>query len=180
MSTLYMATITELRAEAGIPDSNDDAELTRRALGLQGRFEDHCNRLFKREVGRVETHFYHRTIFLDLFPIEQITSVKVENVEVGSWALRSDRGVLRVDGNDPSDIVEVTYTGGYSAAGTQVGEFPMPEGLRRALFLQFGYEWRNKNQLGNASMGAQGVSVQLAPADLLPDVKAALSKYTRI
>lgn len=77
--------------------------------------------------------------------------------------------------------IRVTYTGGFVACDGTVGagQFAMPEAVRRGFFLQLGFEWRNRLNLGKSSVSAQGQSVQIAEARWLPEVKQLLQQFMR-
>ena len=183
-------TLAELKAELGIADSQEDALLAARAAELQGRFEDHCGRLFDRATVSAEEHNGGaRAIYLRRFPVESVALVESREGETFTldedFFLYHDRGVLVVySGLWPDGFrnLRASYTGGYVAAGTtpSAGQSAMPEGLRRAFRMQFAYEWRNRVNLGRAQVNAQGGSIQLSPAGLLPDVEKGLAPYRRI
>jgi hypothetical protein len=184
--SLYIATLDEIKADQGIEDTTDDAVLTRWGEGLQGRFEDYCNRGFVRSVDIEEYHNGgERSICLRTYPVEEISAIEADDVEVPAASYRAMLSLGRIypakaySWPHGVQYIRVVYTGGYQAAGADVGDYPMPEGLRRAFMLQFGYEWRNRENLGRASMSAQGQSVSLAPASMLAEVKQCLTSYRR-
>lgn len=181
MSDLYIVTLSEIKAVLGITDDQDDAQLTLLAQGLQGRFENFSRRLLKREENRVETHDPTATVFLRLFPVEDIASVKIgdETYDGSEISWTAERGYVHIiELYRVRNPIEITYTAGYHLPG-EPGMFPMPEDLRRALLMQLRYEFKNKDTLGMTSMSAQGHSVNLSPADLLPEVKSILQPYRR-
>lgn len=186
---LYIATLAEMKAELGIGDPNDDTVLTRFMEGLQGRFDAHCNRTFLREAG--VTEYFDggaRRIWPKRKPIETVTSIHVDADRVfAADDLLTENDDFKVNYTDGSigygvsgsadwpageQNIRLVYTGGYAA-----GAFP--EAVRGAFFLQCGFEWRNRLELGRQSVSAQGVSATLAPADFLPAVKRALNSYVR-
>lgn len=195
---LYIATLSEMKSDLGIGDPQDDTRLTAVLEGLQGVFESVLNRGLLRTES-VEELFDggERTLLLYRFPVESITSVHVSEdqewdadslLETTDYRLNKDRGrlVLGTDGSTrwPAGVqnVRVVYIGGYVAAGSAVstGQYAMPEALRRVFRLQAGYEWRNRQHLGQQSVSGQGVSVNLSPAALLPEVKTVLDTFARI
>lgn len=190
-----IVTLAELKAELGIADYKDDAALQRLLDGLQGRFEDLTNRLFARAEGTVE-YFDggQRCIYPKRAPVESVSQIVIDGAREfdADDALDADEYWLDPTGTRilpwgtgpwPAGAgnIKVTFTGGYVAAGTAAaaGQFPMPEGLRRAVFMQAAFEFRNRTHLGAASMSAQGLNVQLAPAKLLPEVEEALGPFMR-
>lgn len=184
---LYIATLSEIKAELGITDAADDALLTNLAKGLQGRFEDLCNRRFERTASITEKHTGGiRTLYLKTFPVESVALVTIDGTALDStnYTVSLERGRLYYGSGSalwPNGIdnITVVYTAGYKAAGSATGTYPMPESLRRALFMQLGYEWRNRESLGRMSMGAQGQNISLSPAKLLPEVMDCLAPFVR-
>lgn len=193
---MVIVTLDEARQNLGIEDTRDDAALARTIAGLEGRFEDHLRRLLARCEGQVDTmDGGGRWLFLRRFPVETVTEVRIDAaqnwgdetiVDATDVRLNAERGYLAYGPCGvpwPAGVcnIRVTYTGGYVPAGQTAGtgQHAMPEAIRRALLLQLGFEWRNKNNLGAASVSAQGASVALAPAKLLPEVEDALAPYIR-
>lgn len=195
--SLFICTLEEIKREIGVPDSNDDTQLTEWLEGLQGRFEDFLDRPLLRTADITELHDGgERFLYLRRFPVESIASVHVDadqEWDAASLLAATDYridlprgklgyGVLGEQVWEPGVAnVRVIYTGGYVAAGTSpgAGQTAMPEGLRGCFRLQAGFEWRNRKLLGTESASAQGFSVQSAPADFLPAVKTGLKIYRR-
>jgi hypothetical protein len=136
-------------------------------------------------------------LLLARFPVEGVPSIYVDDdalwgedtvLASTDYRLNALRGriVYGVDGSTPwpSGVqnIRVTYTGGYVSAGEipPAGQTAMPEAIRRAYLLQCGFEWRNRTHLGQASISGQGASVNIAPAELLPEVKQALFPFQRV
>lgn len=184
---LTIATLAEIKAELGIKDVQDNAELTRLAEGLQGRFDGYCRRTLARADSVVELHDGGVTaIELKRFPVETVASVHVSRYQAWTdaylWStddyrVNLERGLIFLlsGGKWEEGIqnIRVVYTGGYATGA-------YPEELRRAFFLQFGFEWRNRLHLGQQSVSAQGMSVTVAPAKLLADVTEILNAYVRL
>jgi hypothetical protein len=197
VQTPTIVTLDEARSELGITDTRDDASLLRAIVGLQDRFAQHCRRLFERVAGAIELIDGGGTwLFLKRYPVESIASVHVDSAQAfgadtlltaaTDYRLNAARGYVAYGTSGekwPAGVsnVRVVYTGGYVPAGQTAasGQTAMPEDLRRCLFLQLGFEWRNRLTLGASSVSAQGVSVNLAPAKLLPEVEAGLAPYVR-
>ena len=189
--SLYVLTLAEMKAELGLTDTRDDAVLTRWMEGLQARFDAYCERTFERGVNVEETHHGGETaIYLRRFPVETISAVYVDGAAVAADDYRASkhRGVLRYGGAQPvawpggNESIRVVFTGGYVPAGTNAGatQWPMPENVRRAFTIQAGFEWRNRANLGKASMSAGGQSVSLAEAKLLPEVREIIDGMRRM
>lgn len=187
--SLYILTLDEMKAELGIPDHKDDALLTNWMEGLQGRFDDHLNRTLLR--GADVTEYFDgdvTALMVAQYPIENVSSIHVDNDQ--SWTadaqlasdefrLSLERGLIfygttgKTRWPEGRQNIRAIYTGGYAALA-------VPEGIKRAFRLQAGFEWRNRLQLGKESVSAQGMSVSLAPAELLRDVRDGLAVYRRM
>ncbi len=196
--SLYILTLAEARAELGLTDTADDEVLARWMDGLQGRFDGFLKRTLARATDAVELlDGGEPVLYLKRWPVESVTSVHMDADQVwdaaslldsGDYRLSALRGTLvrGVDGMIRWDKgvqnVRVVYSGGFVPAGqtATAAQFAMPDDLRRAFAMQLGYEWRNRRSLGQQSVAAQGVSVSLAPAALLPDVEAVLNPYRRM
>jgi hypothetical protein len=192
---LWMMTLAEIKGMLGINDPIDDVNLTLKMENLQGRFESELSRTLLRGTYTEYFDGGDTSLFLSAFPVESITSVYVDasRVFAASSLLTSDqyalyrlRGQLKYGSGTPwpdgIQNIQVTYIGGYVAAGTNVidGQYAMDVSLRGAFAMQFEFEWRNKNNLGTNSMSAQGASLNLAPAKFLPEVQRVLDLAKRI
>jgi hypothetical protein len=191
----YIVTLGEAKSELGIPDQKDDGDLTRLIETLQGRFELYCNRLFNRATKTAVFDGGKKKILLDLFPIESIASVYLDYDRLWTsdtlldpdddYFFEADRGRVNyanADWPEGIQVVRITWSGGYVAAGVARagGQYAMPEGLRGAMMMQLGFEWRNRLNLGKGQVSAQGQGVNLAPARFLPAVLDALQPYVRV
>jgi len=198
---LYVVTLAEMKAELGIPtdDVQDDAALTLALEGWQSRLDVELNRTL---LSGTVTEIHDggtQAIYVDRWPIQAVSEIRYAPdrdwtavapmsikdffpriSEIGRGRIEYRDGASRWPGN--AQCVRVIYTGGYIPCdGTPgAGEERIPATIRTATFMQVGYEWRNRKSLGVTSMSAQGVSVNLAPANLLPGVKEMLSDYRRI
>jgi hypothetical protein len=197
---LYILTLAEMKSELGLTDPVDDALLTQHAEALQGRFDDYLNRTLLRADGAAEIFDGGAEMLLvSRFPLEAVTSVHISaeqewdadslmDFDNGDYRWVAARGRIfygETHGNlwpEGLQNIRVVYSGGYVAAGATVdaGQTAMPEALRGAFRQQLGYEWRNRKQLGQESVSAQGASISLAPAELLAVVKQALGPYRRL
>lgn len=195
--SLFLATLADLHAALGIAtaDTTDDTALTTLLEGLQGRFEDFCGRKFLRTADVLEYPTPgQRYVQLERFPLESVAAFwldpagefsEVTKIPVTELVLNKVRGriLLKYWADWPEgNHVKVQYTGGYVAVGTtaSTGQYAVPDGLRRLVIMQAAFEWRNKTTLGTTAVSGQGVNVQGAAADLLPEVKAGLASYCRI
>ena len=194
---LYLVPLAEILLDLGITDSQDNLTITRWAEGLQARIETHLRRRLTRLAGEVEIFGGGaRRLYLRRYPVESVSAIEIatdqdwaagEALDADEFILRADQGeILYGTGAaawpECAAGIRVTYTGGYVPAGTTpaAGQSAMPEDIRRAFSLQFGYEWRNRKTLGLASISAGGASVSLAPAKFLPEVAEALAPHRRM
>lgn len=195
--SLYVITLIEAKADLGLPDTSEDAVLTRHMEGLQGRIESYIGRPLVRTVD-VEEILDGGVgwLLLSRFPVESVKTVHVDAtqtwtaatlLESTEYLLHKTRGRLIRSGTDcswpsGSQNIRVVYTGGYSLAGSEAvsGQESMPEALRGAMSMQLGFEWRNRRTLGAQSVGSQGQTLSLAPAKFLPAVIDVLTKFQRV
>jgi hypothetical protein len=185
-----------MKGELGLPDTQDDANLTRLMTALEGRFESHLNRLLARSVA--ETEYLDggsEYLLLKRFPVESVTSVHVSADQTWDattlWASdtyvvnnlrgRIIRNVARTAWSEGAQNIRVIYAGGYVAAGdiAAAGQYAAPEGLRLAFIMQCSFLWRNRADLGRSQINAQGAGINLAPAELLPEVTHILNEFKR-
>ena len=167
--------------------------------GLTAAFEQYTRRVLVRQVDRVELHDGGRAIagLLRALPVESVTEV-VEDANPVDF----DAATALVDGTDfivepesglvrriPDGAkwlngyrnVRVTYTGGFLAADAtpMVGQAAMPEDLQEVATVQAVHFWKYRDQLGVSSISADGASLGLTPAELLPIVRKTLDRYRR-
>ena len=85
----------------------------------------------------------------------------------------------------PSGVqnIRVIYSGGmFSAQGAPASGWTTQDEvdtIKRAMMLQAGYEWRNRQTLGIEQLNMQGLGKK-TKAELLPEVKDALLPYRRM
>jgi hypothetical protein len=204
--TFYIASLDEVKVSLGIADTSDD-ELLRIMLDtLQGRLATHCGRNFLYESARTEIHNGGgRAIFLRNWPVDAVSSVAIDaeqdfdaaanQLAATDYLVGKRRGLLyygtgAVAWPEGRENIRVVYAGGLlkadgsAAPGAETAEIAT---LRRALLMQAGFEWRNREQLGLAQVSQGGVSVQqgaqvplaLAGQTLLPEVETTLRPLVR-
>ena len=191
-----IATLAEVKTLLEISSATYDTLLTELLTGISARFDTACNRVLEREVDRVDSHDGGGAVIsLALYPVESFTSVKedLDRDFAGATALTENTdywcdakaGLLWREATtwlSGRGIVEVTYTGGYVAAGSSpgAGQTGMPEDLQRAAQLQCRYEFLRRNELGLLQAGTSGSNVHtFSPMGLLPEVGEILSQYRR-
>ena len=200
---LYIVTLAELKAQAGIDDTAEDAGLTLWLEGLQGRLDG----FLKRTLLRGEDHADYfdggrSSLYLSRYPTESVASVIVDQDKEwpaddaltlnSDFYLDAEFGRLSyAAGRWPQGFghVRVVSTGGYVATGVAVGDgqLAMPDAIRRAMLMQGNFEWRNRDMLGLTTVTASGATVSavagvllsLKSKTLLPEVEETLSPYRR-
>jgi len=198
--SLYVVTLAEMKANLGISDAQDDTVLTRWLEGLQDRIEQALGRELLRQVGAEEIlDGGERFVYVKRWPVESGTTPRVWlstdqdwcddnelDFDLQEFLVKWDRGKFSYgvgNYNWPGGFqnVRIVYTGGFVAAGESAGagQSVMPEGIRRGTFIQGEFEWRNREHLGQRSINAQGASVNLAPAQLLPEVVRIIEAFKR-
>jgi len=196
--SLYILTLAEMKAELGIDDTDDDAVLTEWMEGLQKRFDAYCERTLLYSASVTEYHDGgERWLLLDRYPVESISSIIIDQdrewdsedalTEDEDYVLNADRGRIAYGTGEylwtaGFQNIRVVYAGGYVACdGSPTGsQVAMPYDLRLAMRLQVGFLWRNRRNLGAQAVSGQGVTVNLAPVRLLPEVREILTLYRRV
>jgi hypothetical protein len=194
---LYILTLDETKDALGIKDSEDDGRVTDLLTGLQGRFALQAKRTFLYAAG-IEEIFDgdQQWLLVKAFPVDSITSIHISDdqewdadslLDDGDYTIHKSRGRLIYGTGNlkwPKGVqnIRVVYTGGLikddytPAPGADTDEI---EALKNALRMQANFEWRNRQNLGQQAVSAQGVNVTLAKAELLPEVKTILNGLRR-
>ena len=197
---MSVTALARVKTRASLTSTTFDAMLTQIIDGLSTLFEQYTRRVLVREVDRVELHDGGTTVVvrpLRALPVESVTEIKEDSnptdfdaatalIDGKDFIVAPDSGVVRriPDGSTWRKgyrNVRVTYTGGYVAAGTapQVNQTAMPEDLQEAATIQAVHFFKHRDRLGVASLSADGASLGLPPADLLPLVRKTLDRYRR-
>lgn len=188
---LYIAILTEIKTSLELEGDQDDALLEQMATGLQTRFDSSLNRTLLRAESATEKFYGNEfSLYVKRYPVETLVSVAYngEEVDANCYRLREEEGCLEfLYGRWPDGKITVTYAGGYRACyATGDGE-PMPADIRRAFFMQIGFEFRNRDSLGVSSVQANGVAKQTGAGvmltingiTLLPEVEMTIQPYRR-
>jgi hypothetical protein len=184
---MTLATLAELKSRLGIAtaDTADDTALTALANGVEARMAEYCQRAWLL-ANYVETFEGPRgEIHLKAFPVVSVSQVLQDAValESADYVLRKPRGKLLPAWNAewPDAEIEVTYRGGYVAAGATpgTGETSVAPVLTNALLLQAEFEWKHKDTLGLQSVSQGGMNQSLPATEWLPQVKSVLDLYRR-
>ena len=177
---LYIATLEEMKSEVGIEDEVEDSVLTIWLEGLQDRIDDFLSRTLLRIVDETEYHDGgERFIYTKHWPIEDVSSIVIAHDQdwdngtvldspVPDYLVNEKRGKISYatgTNNWPGGFqnVRTILTGGYVACDANVGsgQTAMPDWARRAMFMQCGFEWRNRETLGITQISAGGAAKQV-------------------
>ena len=145
-----MLTVADLKSGSGSIPEPEAQERVDSAISLWERL---TGRLWVRRASHVQTIRPRtnrlRTLLLELWPVETITSVETlddsagatwETVTSSNYRLEGDRQLRYLAGYWPS-FVRVTYTGGYIGRNESVdGATVVPMDVRRALLTQIEFE----------------------------------------
>lgn len=181
--------LATVKAELGITDRAEDANLARWIRQASDTIAKHCNRVFAEETVSETFRLKCREdgLLLTRFPVTAITSV-VENditLEAGDYELARDGGGvlnrLRFDREWtwPIGKIVVTYTAGYALVSD------LPDGIERAAIVlvnQYRYSAERDPQLrGETTEGAGSSSYfdGLESSGLSPEVLGLLSKHRK-
>ncbi len=201
---LYVLTLDEMKDALGIKDVEDDSRVTRLLEGLQGRAAQYCHRTFLYSSG-IEEFFDgdQQWLLVKSCPIDTVASVQVSDAALWDGTTLLDPSLYRInkargrlmygDGahsyfqtqhNWPrgSQNIRVVYAGGLlNADGSAAPNADSDDidALRRGMHIQANFEWRNRQNLGQQAVSAQGVNVTLARAELLPEVKQIFDQLKR-
>jgi hypothetical protein len=194
---LYILTLEEMKDALGIKDADDDAQVTTLLEGLQGRFDQECNRRFLYASSTEELFDGgQQWLLVRAYPIDAVASIHVDEdqewdegtlLDADDYRINKPRGRIVYGTGEyfwPIGFqhIRAIYSGGlikddFSAApGADTAEI---ESLRRAARIQANFEWRNRQNLGASNVSVAGVSLALAKAELLPEVKAILNGLRR-
>lgn len=192
-----LTTLLTVKARIGLaPDDIKDDVLLGNFIGwASARFDNECNRVFA--AGNYEDEFQgdETELRLRAYPVSAITAIALKSNETDGFQAQTNvdyvirRAMLislRATVGRSSDVLKVSYTGGYvmpvDPPDTQkfATLTPLPADVQQAATEQVAYWWQNKSRLGIVSMSGEGGSIgQFAKLDLLPTVAATLKKYER-
>ncbi len=205
---LYIVTLAEMKAELGIDDSVDDSVLTEWLEGLQGRIDGSLERTLLEGAGAQEIFDGGKSsLYVERWPIESVSEILIDGdqdwtdpdttLDSDDYLVAHKRGRIvygRGNAKWPSVMqgIRVTYTGGLiasdgTAANSNVKDSDL-QAVRRAMFMQAGFEWRNRKTLGVTSISGSGVAKQVGAGatlairgkTLLPEVEETLFPLRRI
>ena len=180
--------------------TTDDALLTRSIVAISARFDQETNRTLERtENATFEFPAADTEILVPCYPIESVAKFELKSSETEGWieqpgveyllrraciiclqsplhsALRTPHSAL--------PVARVSYTGGYVVPGNapQPGAAVLPPDLEQAAIEQVAFWFQTRDMLGVIRQWPKGGSYQqFADLDLLPSVRAPLSRHTRM
>jgi len=184
--------LTTVKSRLGISDTTDDTLLTNLIKFASARFERECNRFLDRQASTTD-EFTADTCELRVsrYPIESVSAFHLKTDETEGWV--AETGVeylirraciisLTFALGDCSQLVRITYTGGYVLPGTTPGsgQTALPDDLEQACVEQVSFWYQRRHQLGLITVPSDGRTFyQLGQIDLLPNVLPVLKKYER-
>lgn len=185
--------LATVKARLGITDTTDDTLLTNFIKFASARFEGECNRSFERGASLTE-EFGGNEIDLrpSRYPIESVGAFHLKSDETAGWVAQSNANYLirrqcivslLTALGASTQVLRLTYTGGYVLPGTTpgAGQTALPDDLEQACVEQVSYWYQRRHQLGLASVPtAERTFYRVAELDLLPHVRKVLDRYQRI
>ena len=204
-STGRLCTLTDVKDRLGIraADTDYDQLINRLIASMTARFEKYCHgRRFILNAAD-ETEYFTgcgRYLQLDRYPIVSITSIKqaYDYDFTSATALTEDtdfrivkkgkagnKGIIYKINSawlEKEDIIQVVYKGGFCPAGQTpgAGEFALADDLREAAIVQSAFDYKRKDDLGLASISAEGGSIsKFETYGLLKAVRVILDSYKK-
>ena len=190
-----MGNLTQLatiKSRLGISDTTDDTLLTNLIKFASARFERETNRLFDRQANTTDEFSADRyELPVTRYPIESVSAFHLKSDETAGWVAETGveyliRRACIVSLFFPlgvcSQLVRVTYTGGYVLPGTTPGsgQTALPDDLEQASVEQVAFWYQRRHHLGLITVPSDGRTFyQLGQIDLLPNVVPVLKKYER-
>ena len=192
----------QLLAEALRQDTSYDTQITALGLGVAGAMEKFCNRKFYRTANDTVIFTADRESFtVPRYPLESIASIHLKTTDAEGWVQQSSTliitssatsGVVRFGANlgGETDLIKLTYTGGYywditeDDSGSQPsGSTALPGDILFAWILQCKKVWEVMDPVGMkivpSKNAPQLVGLSLAGLELVPQVKDMLNGHIR-
>jgi hypothetical protein len=195
---MFIVSLTELKMELGITDNAEDALILLWGTGIEARFEEYLRRqlLFSSAATEI-LDGGTSCLYLKRYPLSSIATIHVDPdqawddaglLDSDDYAIDYRQGqILYGRGASPWPAgfqnCRVVYAGGMflsnGAAASSWVEQSQVDNVRRAMFMQGGYEWRNRTMLGIEQISA-GSLTKKAPAKLLPEVIEVLNPLRKV
>ncbi len=190
-----LAQLSTIKTRLAITVTTYDVILTNAIKAVSARFDKETSRTIARTVGLTEEFDGNDTeIRPTCYPIETVTKFELKANETEGWVEQTDVDYLirrkcvislnlqLATCNLQLPQARVTYTGGYVLPGDTVGagQTPLPDDLEQAAVEQVASWFQTRDMLGLVrNRPWQGDYQQFAQLDLLPNVKAVLTRYER-
>ena len=190
-----LTTLETIKSRLGIDnfDTAEDALLNRFLRHASARFEMECNRNFDRlENGTDQFPADTSDLIATRYPVESVSAFELKTSERTGWETLSDVDYLLKPGGvncltgilgANSQLLRVTYTGGYVLPGNTPaeGQIALPDDLEQACVEQVAFWYQRREQLGIVNFSGEGGTIKLpSNPDLLPQVQSVLKRYTRL
>jgi hypothetical protein len=162
-----LPTIEEIREALGFPDDTHDAAIAAMLASTIAMIENYLGRGIVRATETEEIvppDSRMRAILLWRYPVESITSVTREGVDLSGYKLYKAAGILRLDYwyrracCDEDAALEVVYVGGYADDG-------LPADLVDAVMRVFYGRWNSTGGTGNLSEVDHGGAIRSVAVD---------------
>ncbi len=198
-STGRICTLADVKDRLGLTDTDHDTTIARVITGLESLFNSFTQRTLLVTAADITEYYSAEGPYLqiDRYPIVSITSIK-ETLDYAfdsatALTVNTDYRLVKTGKNgviyrmhipwqSAADGVQVVYRAGYCPAGQSpsAGEFAMPADLREAAIEQASFIFKRRDDIGLASVGFEGGSLQKFSAiKLLPMVEQVLKSYRR-
>jgi hypothetical protein len=192
-----LSTLSNLKARLALAESDvtHDDLLTAALDAVSTRFDQECSRTFARtENATYEFDPSDVEIIPPIYPIESVSKFELKQSESEGWVEQTSVEFLIrracvisletsfVITHSSFGIARVTYTGGYVSPGDTPapGQTALPSDLEHAALEQAASWFENKDHLGlEVYWGYHSAYSKYSQLDLLPSVRAVLTKYTR-
>jgi hypothetical protein len=194
-----LCTLQDIKDRLAISDTDYDSMITAIIAGITGIFEGHCQRPLVITAADIVENYTGLSNYLKLnrYPVVSITSI----IETWDYSFdetpltaNTDYRLINVGKNgllyrlymswrDLADSIQVTYRGGYTAAGDVPGEgeTAIPDALKEAAILQCCFVFKRRDDIGLSAVSFDGAGFQKFSAiKLLPMVSDVLNSYRRI
>jgi hypothetical protein len=190
--------LSTLKARLAIPDTDPqyDALLTNAIKSVSARFDKETNRTLARTQNA--THEFDpddTEILVPCYPIESVSKFEQKTTESEGWQEVQPAPDFLIRKNciislsqpfilHPSSfsLLRATYSGGYVLPGATPapGQTPLPGDLEQAAVEQSAFWFQHRDELGiDTTWPHLGTYEKFLQSDLLPEVRAVLSRYTR-
>ena len=173
-----------------------DQLLSRAIVAISARFDRETNRFLARTENAIFEFPAHDTeILVPCYPIETVSKFELKSSESEGWVEQNDVDFL-ISRNcvislrsplsgaaSERNIARVTYTGGYLVPGAPdlPGATRLPAELEQAAVEQTAFWFQTREKIGVKRQWPKGGSYEeFADPDLLPSVRAVLSRYARL